>query len=239
MGSPTSPHQKPRQPTTSPAPGPTNIPTATTSAKDGAPPQRSEHNQYIPNPLAHFSAIPWAARLLRDPAVSNIVVSERQPLASGDKRLVRETLNGATTVRACVTFVMHLPTTAEEEVAGRPPLSKSKALLRGGGPKDGEDPARPFLLFNALLDLGEDLCGYRGTLHGGAFAVLLDETMCAAADNQSQFAFTASLKVDFKKPVKLPGVVLVRSRVVKKEGRKIYVRGTIENEAGECGIHRV
>jgi acyl-coenzyme A thioesterase PaaI-like protein len=34
--------------------------------------------------------------------------------------------------------------------------------------------------------MGEGLCGFKGTLHGGALAVLLDETMCSAADNQSR-----------------------------------------------------
>jgi hypothetical protein len=69
-------------------------------------------------------------------------------------------------------------------------------LLQGGGARDGEDPEKPFLLFNALLDLGEDLCGHKGTLHGGALVVLLDETMCAAADNQSRELPPLSFLVD-------------------------------------------
>lgn len=43
----------------------------------------------------------------------------------------------------------------------------------------------------------------------------------------------------FLKPVKLPGVVVVRSRVIKKEGRKIWVRGSIEDGDGEFEIHYV
>ncbi|KAK4150921.1 HotDog domain-containing protein [Chaetomidium leptoderma] len=243
--------------------------------KHSAPPN---HNQHVADPLAHFLAIPWTARLLTDPAALDIVVSDRRPLASGDTQFVRSLLNSATAVRACVTFFLKLPPSLssssssssssqkgggggggvvqgeeEEEEEG---ISKSKALLRGGGPEDGEDPERPFLLFNALLDLGEDLWGFRGTLHGGALVVLLDETMCAAADNQSRdffvrlhpslnwrliwagwcvwvdYAFTATMTTKFLKPVKLPGVVMVRSRVVKVEGRKIYVRGSIEDGDG-------
>jgi hypothetical protein len=37
----------------------------------------------------------------------------------------------------------------------------------------------------------------------------------------------------FRKAVKLPQVVLVRGRVVKKEGRKIFVRGSIEDKDGK------
>jgi acyl-coenzyme A thioesterase PaaI-like protein len=44
------------------------------------------------------------------------------------------------------------------------------------------------------------------------------------------------MSISFLKPIKLPSVVLVRSRVVKKEGRKIYVRGTIENGDGEFSV---
>ncbi|KAL2167399.1 hypothetical protein VTG60DRAFT_1349 [Thermothelomyces hinnuleus] len=223
-----------------------------------------DHNQHVADPLAHFLSIPWAARLLTDPATFGVVVPDRRPLASGDKRLVRSVLNGTGTVRACVTFFVKLPAHGEEKgndedkeeeeeeewwCAGSEPrrgghddngggtrsllpLSRSTALLRGGGAQDGEDPERPFLLFNALLDLGEDLCGYKGMMHGGALAVILDETMCAAADNQSRCAFTATMSISFLRPVKLPGPVIVRSRVVKKQGRKIHVRGAIEDGEG-------
>ena len=41
------------------------------------------------------------------------------------------------------------------------------------------------------------------------------------------------MTTSFLRPVKLPGPVIVRSRVVRKQGRKIYVRGTIEDGDGE------
>ncbi|KAK3902120.1 HotDog domain-containing protein [Staphylotrichum tortipilum] len=192
-----------------------------------------KHNQYIKNPLAHFLAIPWTARALTDPAVLDIVVSDRSQLAAGDMQFVRDTLNSATTVRACVTYFLKLPSRDKpEEEQQQQPVSKNKALLQGGGLQDGEDPNKPFLLFNALLDLGEGMCGFKGMLHGGAVVVLLDEMMCAAADNQSQCAYTATMTTNFLKPVKVPGVVVVRSRVVKKEGRKIWARGTVEDGEG-------
>lgn len=42
------------------------------------------------------------------------------------------------------------------------------------------------------------------------------------------------MTTNFLKPVKVPGVVVVRSRVVKKAGRKIWARGTVEDGEGEC-----
>ncbi|KAK4039021.1 HotDog domain-containing protein [Parachaetomium inaequale] len=193
------------------------------------------HNQPIADPLAHFLAIPWTARLLTDPSAFGIVVSDRRPLASGEKQFVRGVLNGEATVRACVTFLVRVPPSPSSNGSGGGIglLSKSKALLQGGGPQDGEDPEKPFLLFNALLDLGEGMCGFKGMLHGGAVVVLLDETMCAAANNQCDYTFTATMTTSFLSPVKLPGPVIVRSRVVRKQGRKIFVRGAIEDGDGE------
>jgi hypothetical protein len=163
-----------------------------------------DHNQYIRDPLAHFLAIPWAAKLLTDPAAFDIVVSDRRSLPSGDKQFVRSVISSEKTVRACVTFLLKVPPQKEEGQRGvcpAPPfdglaahgptdaegklISKSKKLLEGGGPENGEDPDKPFVLSNVFVDLGEGLCGYRGMLHGGALMVLLDEAMCAAADNQS------------------------------------------------------
>lgn len=124
------------------------------------------HNQFIKDPLAHFLAIPWTAKLLTDPAVLHVVVPDRNPLASRDKQLVRSILNGETTVRACVAFFVG-PRSGEQQGDGEG--SKTTPLPR----------------YHAVADLGEDLCGHRGTLHGAATVLLLDETMCGAVDHQS------------------------------------------------------
>ena len=113
-------------------------------------------------------------------------------------------------------------------------LSRSGVLLSGGGKANGEDLRNPFLLLSALLDLGEDLCGYTNTLHGGLFTVLMDEVMGTAANFQADHgAYTAQLTTKYRRTIKTPQVVLVRGRVVRKEGRKIFVKGTIEDKDGE------
>ncbi|KAA8915068.1 HotDog domain-containing protein [Sphaerosporella brunnea] len=83
--------------------------------------------------------------------------------------------------------------------------------------------------FLCLVSLGEDLCGHHDILHGGMVLTLLDEVCGAAVEAAS---FTAYLNATFKKPVRTPGVVLCRSRVVKKERRKVFVNGTVENGMG-------
>lgn len=236
------------------------------------------HNQFIKDPVAHFRAIPWCAALLSDPAILDVIVVDRRPLPSGESNFVRRTMNSGTTVRACATFFRMLQPPRGKQNAGaaaaaRPveALSRSKELLKGGGPSDGEDPRNPFLLFNALLDLGEDLCGFASTMHGGLFAVLMDEVMGTAANFQAgknvispffsfgdfsllapgechlltmrasnyaeKGAYTVQFNTKFIKAVKLPQVVLVRGRVVKRDGRKIFVRGAIEDKDGEFDIY--
>jgi hypothetical protein len=142
------------------------------------------HNQYIADPVSHFRAIPWCNTLLSDPAVLDTIIPDRQPLASGESNFVRRVMNSGTTVRSCVTFFRMLKTPGTKGLAMHG-LSKSEPLLRGGGKADGEEKRNPFLLFNALLDLGEDMCGFKGTLHGGLFAVLMDEVMGTAANFQA------------------------------------------------------
>ncbi|KAK4227838.1 HotDog domain-containing protein [Podospora fimiseda] len=187
----------------------------------------TNHNQYIKDPVAHFKNMPWANALLSDPAIFETIVSDRRPLPSGESNFVRRVMNSGTTVRACITFFRVIKSHKDQQI------TKAKNLVQGGGASDGEDPKNPFLLFNALLDLGEDLCSYAGTMHGGLFGVLMDEVMGTAANFQSEHgAYTARFTTMYKRPIKLPQAVLVRGRVVRKEGRKIFVRGCIEDKDG-------
>ncbi|KAI4870055.1 Thioesterase/thiol ester dehydrase-isomerase [Hypoxylon rubiginosum] len=215
----------------------------------------ADHNQSVPDPLAHFKAIPWCAALLADRAVVSIVVPDRRPLPTGESNFVRKTMNSPTTVRASVSFmrvVRPAATTAtprkengdekknkkdgeenKKQNQKKKPPSKSEPLLSGGGPANGEDPRNPFLLFNALADLGGDCTSYVGTMHGGLYGVLMDEVMGTAANFQSEHgAYTVSFTTRFRRAVSPPEIVLIRGRVVRKEGRKLHLRGTIEDKDG-------
>lgn len=46
-------------------------------------------------------------------------------------------------------------------------------------------------------------------------------------------AYTVQFNTKFIRAVKLPQVVLVQGRVVKKDGRKIFARGAIEDKDGK------
>jgi len=61
--------------------------------------------------------------------------------------------------------------------------------------------------------------------------VLLDEVIGMACEDERKM-MTAYLNVGFKKPVATPSVVLCRGWVTKREGRKIWAKGTIEDGKG-------
>ncbi|KAI0111927.1 HotDog domain-containing protein [Daldinia grandis] len=115
----------------------------------------------------------------------------------------------------------------------KPALSASEALLSGGGKDNNEDPRNPFVLFNALVDLGEDCQSFPGVMHGGMHGLLMDEVMGTAANAQaSNGAYTVRFTTHYHHAIRLPQILLVRGRVVRRDGRKIYVRGTLEDKDG-------
>ncbi|KAI2782031.1 HotDog domain-containing protein [Daldinia loculata] len=112
-------------------------------------------------------------------------------------------------------------------------LSASEALLSGGGKENGENQRNPFVLFNALVDLGEDCQSFPGVMHGGMHGLLMDEVMGTAANAQAtNGAYTVRFTTHYHRAIRLPQILLIRGRVVRKEGRKIYVRGTLEDKNG-------
>jgi thioesterase superfamily protein 4 len=87
----------------------------------------------------------------------------------------------------------------------------------------------------ALLKLGSGVNGHIDTCHGGFLAVVLDEVIGTISEYErppDKSTMTAFLKVDYKRPVPTPGYVLVKSWVEKREGRKIWARGSIEDGEG-------
>lgn len=84
---------------------------------------------------------------------------------------------------------------------------------------------------NAFYYLGCGLAGHVGILHGGVIAVLLDECMDRACLGllPKGLAVTANLSFDFKAPITLERVVLIRCETEKIEGRKAWVRAVVED----------
>lgn len=87
-----------------------------------------------------------------------------------------------------------------------------------------------------LLDLGYGIEGQKNIAHGGFNAAVLDQLTGALVGNVGldggKGMFTAYLNVSYRSPVFVPSVVIATARVDRKEGRKIWVQGQIEDLNG-------
>ena len=64
-------------------------------------------------------------------------------------------------------------------------------------------------------------------------ATLLDETLGTPVFTQwTAGCVTAELTVKYEKPMPIPGVVLCRSWIEKTEGRKVWLKGVLEDGKG-------
>lgn len=82
----------------------------------------------------------------------------------------------------------------------------------------------------SLSYLGTDLCGHVGIVHGGMLATMLDEGLarCSFASLPNQIGVTASMTVNYRKPVPAGSFVVLKAETTKVEGRKVWVKGRIE-----------
>ncbi len=62
--------------------------------------------------------------------------------------------------------------------------------------------------------VGAVFSGWRGVLHGGIVALMLDEAMAYAAGTRGLLGVTANLKLRFRKPVPVDRELLVRGNVL-------------------------
>ena len=82
----------------------------------------------------------------------------------------------------------------------------------------------------------DHLRGAPGVVHGGIQAVLLDEAMGVAIhgpdDDDETFVVTAEFKLRYRRPVPTGAPLVVRGKLLRREGRDCFVEGAILDEAG-------
>lgn len=162
---------------------------------------------------AYFRAIPWCAPLFSDPLLQIRLNDNIKPKPDTEDSFFAETLNTPLTVHATLTFAA-LPT----------------------------DPApMPVRENRTLFALGSGLNGHAHAAHGGLLGCLFDEAMSllirANKDEQPRempdpSTWTAYMKVDYRKIVQTPQVVMVRSWLRQSVGRKYYIDASLEDEHG-------
>jgi len=161
----------------------------------------------LPDIYDSFQSTPWASALFSDPNLRPCVTPTRSSRSSRENTLISKTLATPTTLKAWQSFY-------------RSPT-----------------PKYPLGECLTLLSIERDLNGYKDTMHGGVVSLLLDECMGHAAysyRDPDTLSFTASMKIDFKRPVKTPAIILCRSWLdgERSQGRKMWIRGVIEDGDG-------
>lgn len=86
-----------------------------------------------------------------------------------------------------------------------------------------------------LVSIGTGVDGKTGRAHGGFNALMLDQMTgsVAAKVSQSVAPATATMTVDYKAAIETPSVVLCRGWAVERQGRKTWVKASIEDGQGK------
>jgi len=86
-----------------------------------------------------------------------------------------------------------------------------------------------------LIHLGRDLCGHEGVVHGGMLAALLDEALgrTGVLSLPDGIGFTASMTIDYRAPTLADQFVAIKTAVARKDGRKVWVEGIMEDLSGK------
>ncbi|KIW06784.1 uncharacterized protein PV09_02468 [Verruconis gallopava] len=86
-----------------------------------------------------------------------------------------------------------------------------------------------------LLSIGDGLDGKAGRCHGGFNSLVLDQVCGSCAHHSKPDPLppaTATMTVDFKAPINTPCVILARAWMTEITGRKMWVKGVIEDQNG-------
>lgn len=78
---------------------------------------------------------------------------------------------------------------------------------------------------------------YKGVIHGGIISSVLDEAMSKAIIYDGNEAFTADLRIRFRKKVCADDVVFVKGWVVTAAKRRIMAEATLTTDNGEECAH--
>ncbi len=79
--------------------------------------------------------------------------------------------------------------------------------------------------------------GWKGILHGGIVATLLDEAMTRLACIVCGGAVTAEMTVRFVAPAKIGELLLVRGEIVKQSRKIVEMKASVHHSSGELVAH--
>ncbi|KAF7188330.1 Acyl-coenzyme A thioesterase THEM4 [Pseudocercospora fuligena] len=165
--------------------------------------------------LQDFEQHPWIQKILSDPSCKEIPFQSRTITRNSSiHSLFNRTLATLDTLRACQAFLWVRECRENEVPDAEDGKGKKECLL--------------------LASMGRGLDGHPGMAHGGTIATLFDEGLSLGALQVLSRAFvTGQSTIKYKAAVSTPGIVLVRCWCDKFEGRKAWVKGTMEDGEGK------
>lgn len=221
-----------------------------------------EYTNTVPPPqheVDHFNSSPWTRTYLTHPSFKPIPTPSRvQPSKSGiQDNFFARTLNSPSTIPHWLVLVRK-DFSPPAELDADPPFPISREEERKGkGQWQGKRGVTPRPITQTdlilLLDLGDDVTGYFNTLHGGVLGAIFDEVLGLCVESHRQYVnastntnpgagtgaipplFTADLRVKYLGPVKSPGLVVFRTWLEWRRGRKWVLKGQAFGGGAEDG----
>ncbi|KAL6253043.1 hypothetical protein RBB50_000763 [Rhinocladiella similis] len=173
--------------------------------------------------LDFFSSLPFAGPYLS-------MQSRYQPVPFITRHKITQNdtsdLFFSKTISSYDTIPRMLALMRREDLQPSTPETRTSADIPAQGPQD------PYFVVFAQLESGVN--GYRDTLHGGVLAALFDEALglCVEGCRETfssgkSWLLTASLEINYRSAVTTPGIVLIKTWLEKKEGRKWFLKAQL------------
>lgn len=189
--------------------------------------------------IARLSSAPWAAALFKDPNWTPTNTASRLPKPSGEDSFLAETLRTDRTIRTLLTL---RPVKEEDDDLAY----KRIATIVDLG--DGLNGYPQILHGGFVATLLDEVCGVLIVLNLERRSQRLKELGSASSEIEMGYytacempyitdiraarLINADLNTTYKKPVPAPKILLCTARIEREDGRKIYVRATIEDGSG-------
>lgn len=180
-----------------------------------------------PGTIDYFSSFLWTRKFIEDEAYKAIPFFSRHLNEhTGENRFFAETVNSNTTISHLLALQLQdLDSPQSISHSGRHSL------------KSAPDRTTPHELI-CLISLGKGLDSHPSIVHGGFQAVIFDEIMrnliMLHNNNTCELGprdlhFTVNMNISYVAPVTTPGIFLVRSKLLRREGRKWVTKAEIVN----------
>jgi len=184
--------------------------------------------------LRYFSSLDWTREILENDAYQMVPFYSRYCInETGENRFFARIVNTETTVPHILAFQLKDFKTPDSTISRVDNQTCPTTV-------DLTEPATPEVI--CLMALGDDLQAHPSIVHGGFQGVIFDEVMrllillhqhniCVPGPRDMHF--TATMTISYSAAVVAPSNVIVRSRLVRREGRKWFARAEIVNSASK------